>query len=201
MQRLQGNDGGQGPRALHGARRRVAQAAVEALLVVGGEAQPAEPAAAAVALRQLHQRAAAALAALRRRHHHRLQEEAGPVAHHPGEAGVAQQPLGPRGPGQQHQADGELRAGLLQRVEPRGLAPPPLLVHQVGAAGQEVGPLVDGDHAEPILLLLGLSMAMDTGSRLPRSLEPDIGVMGGAGTEVVAEVVGGLRKHWRAVFV
>jgi len=195
QQRLHGNDGGQGAGALHGGRGGVAQVGVESLLVVGGEAQAEEPAASCVALRPLHQHASVALAPLRLRHHHRLHEEAGPVTYDPGEAGVAQHALSPRGAGEHRQADGELLAGLLQGVEPRALAPPPLAVDQQGAGEQQVWPLVDGHHAELLLLVMFMTMAMR--SRVPRSWEVSTGTTRGFGFigRSEPEVLGRLRAR------
>lgn len=74
------------------------------------------------------------------------------MSHHPGEAGVANQPLCPSVALQQHQTDGELRTGLLQGVNPRRLAPLPLRVDQVGAGHQQVRTQVDWHDADLLWL-------------------------------------------------
>lgn len=122
------------------------------LLVVGGQAQALEPPALGVALGLLHQSPAVALAPLRPGHDHRLDEQAAAVAYDPGQPGVAQQPLRLPVAAQEDEADGELRAGLLEGVNPGGLAPPPLGVDQVGAGDQQVRAPVDGDRADLLRL-------------------------------------------------
>lgn len=133
-----------GAGVLHRHGQYEAHVGVEALLVVRGEAETREAPTPGVALGLPHQRAAVAPPALRLRYNHRLHEEAAAMPYNPGEAGVANQLFRPCPPPQQHQADGEVHAGLLQGVDSRHLAPLPLRVDQVGAGQQQVGPQVDG---------------------------------------------------------
>lgn len=123
------------------------------LLIVGRQAQALDPSAFGVALRLVHQSPAVALPSLRLGHHHRLHEQAAAVTYDLGQAGVAQQPLRLSAALQENQADGELWAGLLEGVDPGGLAPLPLGVDQVGAGNQQVRTPMDRNRADLLWLI------------------------------------------------
>lgn len=72
------------------------------------------------------------------------------MSHHQGQPRVAQQTLRPFVALQEDEADGELCAGLLQRVDPGRLTPLPLRVDQVSAGDQQVWTLVNWDEADLI---------------------------------------------------
>lgn len=123
---------------------------VEVLLVVGGQAQTLEASSLSIALSLLHQSPAIALPPLLLGHNHRLHKQAAAVSHDPGEPGMAEEPLlRPSGALQENQADRKFRAGLLEGVDPGGLAPLPLRVDQICAGNQKVRTLVDGNHVDP----------------------------------------------------
>lgn len=123
---------------------------VEVLLVMGGQAQTLEASALSVELRLLHQNPTVALPPLLFGHNYRLYKQAAAVTHDQGEPGVAEEPLlCPSGALQENQADGELRAGLLEGVDPGCLAPPPLGVDQVRAGYQQVRTPVDRNRTDP----------------------------------------------------
>ena len=124
---------------------------VEVLLVVRGQTQALEPTTPGVHLRLLHQRPAEAPPPLRLGHHHGLHEEAVAAFDHAGEPGVAHQCLAPP---DQHQTDGEARAGLPEGVEAGGHTPLPLGIHQVSARHEQVRALVEGDGPDSRALLL-----------------------------------------------
>lgn len=125
---------------------------VEVLLVVGGQTHTLEPSASGVALNLLHQSPAVALPSFRLGHDHRLDEQAAAVTYDPGQPGMAEQPLRVPVAPQEDQTDRELRTGLLEGMDPGGLAPLPLRVDQVSAGYQKVRTPVDGNRTD----LLGL---------------------------------------------
>lgn len=125
---------------------------VEVLLIVRGQAQALEPSAFGIALCLVHQSAAVALPPHRLGHNDRFDEQAAAVTDHPGQTDVAEQLLSPSAALQKNQADGELRTGLLEGVNPGGLAPLPLGVDQVGTGCQQVWAQVDGNGADLLWL-------------------------------------------------
>lgn len=159
---LHGDERRHGARALHRGAQRVPEVRVETLLVVSGQAHAREPSAFGVALRLLHQSPAVAPPSLGAGHHHRLHEQAAGVTHDPGQPGVAEQPLRLPEAAQEHQADGEVRTGLPEGVDPGGPAAPPLGVHQVGAGNQQVGTLVYRNRTD-LLRLFGVSGKLPLG--------------------------------------
>lgn len=128
--------------------------AVEVLLIMRGQTQALEPSTLGVALHFLHQSPSVAPPTLRLRHDHRLNKQAAAVTYDPGQPSVTQQALCLLVALQQNQADRELRAGLLEGVDPRGLAPLPLRVDQVSTGDQQVWTLVDRNSTDLLLHVL-----------------------------------------------
>lgn len=135
---LHGNKGSHGSCVLHWCRQRVTDVGIEVLLIVGGQAKALESSAFGIALNLLHQSPAIAFSPLCLGHNHRLDEQAAGVTYDPGQTGVAEEPLCLFVALQENQADGELWTGLLEGVNPGGLAPLPLRVDQVCAGYQQV---------------------------------------------------------------
>lgn len=122
------------------------------LLIMCCQTQAPEPTPLCIPLRLLHQSPAIAPPPLSLGHNHGLHKQAAAVSHNLGEPGVAQQTLRPPVALQEDEADGELWTGLLQRVNPGRLTPPPLRVDQVSTWDQQVWTLVDGDEADMVWL-------------------------------------------------
>lgn len=75
------------------------------------------------------------------------------MTYDPGQPRVAEQLLCLTVALQEHQADGELWTGLLEGVNPGGLAPLPLRVDQVRAGYQQVRTPVDRNRMDLLWLL------------------------------------------------
>lgn len=123
---LHGNKCRHGACVLHRCRQHVAEVGVEVLLIVGGQAQSLEPPPCSVVLNLLHQSSPVTFPSLLLGHNHRLDEQAAAVTYDPGQPCMAQQPLRLFVAQQEDQADGELWTGLLEGVNPGGLASLPL---------------------------------------------------------------------------
>lgn len=118
---------------------------VEVLLVVRGQAQALKPSVSSVAFGLFHQSPAVASSTLGSGDNNGFYKQTAAVTHDPGQPGVAEQPIALWAHLQENQADGELMAGLEERMDSGGLAPLPFRVNQVCTGHQQIRPEVNGN--------------------------------------------------------